>query len=388
MPRVVMMGVIWGVPAAVAGIALGLFAPRLALLVVAGLLPVGGLALALAMTGMRRRVRRVARAQAALEQEMEELRRDMHGLVRERERKDDRIVTEVKLLQKLLVKLSEAQAPVPPPVRSEASADSDIEVVDAEPVRDDAAVIAAVREALAEDRVRLYVQPIVSLPQRQTRFYECFTRVEDRDGDILTPDEFIPVAERAGLIGAVDNMLLFRCMQLVRRTRRRQRDLPFFCNISRHSLLDIDFFNEFLDFLSDNRALADHLIFEFVQSDILDPALQDQIRHHLGQLTRLGYRFSLDRVTSLELDLQDLSDLGFRFIKLDAAGLLYHLREEPPTLDLEALRQALERVAIDLIVEKIESEEDLRDLLDARIDYGQGYAFGEPRLSRPAQEQE
>lgn len=387
MPRSIMLGVIWGVPAAVAGIALGLFAPRVALVVVVGLVPAGGLVLALALAGLRRRLRGVTRAQEALESEIDGLRRDMHDLVRDRERKDDRLVAEVKLLQKLLVKLSEARATVPPP---SAAPDvvSDVEIVDAEPVREDAAVIAALRDALAQDRVRLYVQPIVSLPQRQTRFYECFTRVEDKDGAILTPDEFIPVAERAGLIGAVDNMLLFRCMQLVRRTRRRNRDLPFFCNISRHSLLDIDFFNEFLDFLSENQSLADHLVFEFVQADILDPELQDKIRHHLGQLSRLGYRFSLDRVSSLELDLQELSDLGFRFIKLDAAGLLFHLREEPPTLDLEALRQALERVAIDLIVEKIESEDDLRDLLDARIDYGQGYVFGEPRLSRPAQEQE
>jgi hypothetical protein len=58
------------------------------------------------------------------------------------------------------------------------------------------------------------------------------------------------------------------------------------------------------------------------------------------------------------------------------------LREVPqPTIDidLQDFKKALERQGIDLIVEKIESEEVLRDILDFHVDYGQGYLFGEPK---------
>jgi cyclic-di-GMP phosphodiesterase TipF (flagellum assembly factor) len=77
--------------------------------------------------------------------------------------------------------------------------------------------IETVREALAANRVDLYLQPIVSLPQRRTYFYESFTRLRDSTGRVLTPGAFLQAAERAGLMTEVDNLLLFRCVQIVRK---------------------------------------------------------------------------------------------------------------------------------------------------------------------------
>lgn len=57
-----------------------------------------------------------------------------------------------------------------------------------------------VREALLENRVELFLQPIVQLPQRKTAFYEGFTRLKDANGRLILPQEFIPAAEQAGLM--------------------------------------------------------------------------------------------------------------------------------------------------------------------------------------------
>jgi len=238
-------------------------------------------------------------------------------------------------------------------------------------------LLEAIERGLREEKVDLYLQPVVSLPQRKRRFYECYSRIMTEGGGLITPEQYIPVAERAGLVAAIDNLLLVRCVQLVRRARRDQPDVGFFCNISSASLADADFFQDFIAFMAENRQLAETLIFEFDQASI---AAGDYLtRVNLQRLRGCGYRFSLDQVTDMDLDLEDLASQGFRYIKV-GAHLLHELaRGDRPVLDMRAFKGALDRSAVDLIVEKIESEDMLLDLLELRVDFGQGYLFGEPR---------
>jgi cyclic-di-GMP phosphodiesterase TipF (flagellum assembly factor) len=101
--------------------------------------------------------------------------------------------------------------------------------------------------ALAENRVDLYLQPVVSLPQRRTVFYESFSRLRDETGRVMMPAEYLAVAEPEGLVTAIDNLLLFRCVQIVRRLAKQDRKVGIFCNISLASLADETFFPQFLD---------------------------------------------------------------------------------------------------------------------------------------------
>jgi cyclic-di-GMP phosphodiesterase TipF (flagellum assembly factor) len=241
-------------------------------------------------------------------------------------------------------------------------------------------ILDIVREGLKADRVDLYLQPVVSLPQRKRRFYECYSRIRAEDGTMITPDQYIGIAEREGLIGAIDNMLLFRCVQLVRKVRMRHREVGFFCNISPHNLNDRNFFTEFVEFMAQNAELAPHLMFEFSQADV---AQFDAATHRqLGFLANYGFRFSLDRVTDFRLDLRALKESGFAVVKIEAALLIKSVGGDKPVIDLRALKRALDRNALDLVVDKVESEQDLVELLDYNLDYAQGFLFGAPRPSK------
>ncbi len=238
------------------------------------------------------------------------------------------------------------------------------------------AVIEVVRAALRNDRIDLVLQPIVSLPQRRRRFYECFSRLRTEDGAMILPEQYIALAERAGLITAIDNMLLFRCIQLVRKIHHRNQDIDFFCNLSPHTLVDEDFFNDFVAFLEGNQELAPHLVFEFAQGDF---ARWSEIGARLlDRLAALGCRFSLDQVTDLNLDPAELAARHVRFVKIESGILLNQMQDNIGIL------RALRRHQIDLIVEKVEDESRLLEILDYDIDFGQGFLFGEPRLARPA----
>ena len=241
-------------------------------------------------------------------------------------------------------------------------------------------LLTVLREALRLDRVDVYLQPIVSLPQRKTRFYECFTRVRTEDGTVIGPNSYIGPAEREGMISAIDNLLLFRCVQLIRRTRSRNYDVAFFCNISGASLADTDFISDFVDFVSENPELAPSIYFEIGQSD-LDNAPAASI-DNLYRLADLGFRFSLDQLTSLNLNFSGLAARHFRYVKVDVRFLLYSSDEIQSDIAVNDIKQQFDRYGLNMIVEKIENESDLVELLDYDVDFGQGFLFGEPRLSR------
>eukprot|EP01030_Chromulinospumella_sphaerica_P018123 gene18123-17974_t len=251
-----------------------------------------------------------------------------------------------------------------------------------------AALLDTVRDALADNRVDLYLQPIVSLPQRRTVFYESFSRLRDETGRVMMPAEYLSVAEPMGLVAAIDNLLLFRCVQIVRRLARQDRKVGIFCNISLGSLADEGFFPQFLEFLSANKDLAGALIFELGQA-AFDQRGPVEARH-MARLADLGFRFSLDKVTDLDLDFQDLARADIKFIKVGAQMLLDQLEETEgrliirslPDLHASDFARLTRRYGVETIVEKVESERQIVDILDLDMAFGQGHLFGEPRAIR------
>ena len=242
-----------------------------------------------------------------------------------------------------------------------------------------------VREALIDNRVELHLQPIVQLPQRKTAYYEGFSRLKDATGRLILPQEFIPAAEQAGLMSTIDNVLLFRCVQIVRKLMKQDRRIGIFCNISPTALADDMFFPQFLDFMRENRDLAGSVIFEIPQS-AYDARSSVEARA-MAKLVDLGFRFSIDKVSSAAIDLPDLERSGVRYVKIDARTLKEQvvqrgvrprsaITREIAAADIAAVFQ---RYGIDLIAERIESEETVLEVLDLDVPYAQGHLFGAPR---------
>ena len=234
-----------------------------------------------------------------------------------------------------------------------------------------------IQRALVDNRIDLHVQPIVGLPQRKLKYYEALTRLRAPDGRTIMPAQYLAVAEEAGLISTVDNLLLFRSVQFIRRLTARQRDVGVFCNVSLASLTDAQFFPQFVDFMRAHRDLIDHVVFEMPQAAYAAMGAGEEAS--LAELARLGFAFSMDHVTSLDFDFEAMRRRGVRFVKVTPQLLLSPQAREVGGIAIEDLRPLLARHGIALIGEKIESERQIVDLLDFEIEYGQGFLFGEPR---------
>lgn len=244
----------------------------------------------------------------------------------------------------------------------------------------EAEILDALRDGMRENGVELALQPIVSLPQRKRRYFECFSRIRVPDGRVLLPDQYIELAERNGMVTAIDNMLLFRCIQTLRRIRKSNTSVGFFLNISHHTLADREFFREFINLMAQNAELAPAIVFEFSQR-VLETG-DDALMGDLERLAQLGYRFSLDQVTHFDINPALLSSRHFRYMKIEAERLIAASRAGALGEDPQDFKRMLDSFAIDLIADHIESEQMLVELLDLNLDFGQGYLFGEPRLAR------
>jgi cyclic-di-GMP phosphodiesterase TipF (flagellum assembly factor) len=241
-------------------------------------------------------------------------------------------------------------------------------------------MLETIRASLEENRVDLYLQPIVSLPQRKLRYYEALSRLRAEDGSVIMPAQYIKVAAPAGLMSVVDNLLLFRCVQVLRRLIHKTREIGIFCNISGDTLADTEFFPQFLDYMQANRDLAGQIIFEFSQSAVLKAGPQGE--RNLRFLADLGFALSMDHVETLGLDFLRLRALGFSHIKVHAAMLTSGMEGAHAAVAAEDLKKLLSRHGVNLIAERVEDEKTVVQLLEYGVDYAQGYLFGEPRAVR------
>ena len=243
------------------------------------------------------------------------------------------------------------------------------------------AIIAQVGKAVDANRIDLYLQPIVTLPQRKVRYYEALTRLRTEEGDVVPAGDFIEFAEGVGLMPKIDNLLLFRCVQVTRRLQLKSRDVGLFCNVSATTLTDPSFFKQFLDFMDANRALAPSMMFEFTQSAYR--AFGPMEHESLAALAERGFRFSMDHVADLRMEPKELADRSFRFLKVPAKLLLNRAANEQSDIHPADLADLLARSGIDLIAERVESESAVLDLLDFDVRFGQGFLFSAPRPVRP-----
>lgn len=284
----------------------------------------------------------------------------------------DEVKAELQMLHRLVTQISGkpgAPADVPRPVPQARHIDP--RALAEEQVLD------LVRRAIRYDRVDMALQPIVSLPQRKLRHFQAFSRIRTDDGAYLLPHHVADLVDRAGLAAPLDNVLLFRCVQMVRETLRRHRAVGFFAHVSTRSLADHAFMAQFVEFMADNPELAPRLVFALPMADLADAL--GPLRLPFDRLAEMGFRFCIDGIDRLDaLDLVQVEQFHVRFLKIDARVLLDAV-EGDDGIDLRAFKQALDRAAIDLIVDGIDDEATLIEALDLPIDYGQGALFGEPR---------
>lgn len=238
----------------------------------------------------------------------------------------------------------------------------------------------AILQAFRDDRIEIHLQPVVSLPQRKTRFYEALARLRLSDDALAAPADFLPVLEAEKLIPEFDGKVAARAAAVARHLVNRGSDAFVTCNIGPASVRTPGFLRALGRIVEAYPDVLGRLAFEISQR--CWRTLDAETAGALEQLRRKGAFFVLDRATDLRLDPLSLADRGVAYVKLPARMLL----DPQPSngLDFEAadLAAVLARAGIRLIAEKVEFEHDVPDLIDIDAPLAQGFVFGPPRAVR------
>jgi len=235
-----------------------------------------------------------------------------------------------------------------------------------------------VHHAVRNERIEVFVQPIVRLPQRKARFFEIYARIRAKAGVYLSATRYMEMAKKDRVVDNIDTLLLTHCLRTIKDSAHIKRATPFFINVTPSTIKNTTYMKGLLQFLARNRRLAPRLVFEIRQADFDE--LSIPLLQILDGLGKLGCAFSLDHVRREEPDIALLQKYKVRFVKFDAAWMLGEMKTERQFNDMARMKRKLEANGIGVIAEKIETEHALKELLDYDIHYGQGFLFGKPGL--------
>ena len=237
-----------------------------------------------------------------------------------------------------------------------------------------------INEALAEDRLVLYHQPILAVASHQPVHYgEILLRLQDRNGELIPPMAFIPAAERYGLMPRIDRWVIRSAVAQLARNGwiRDGSDVCFSINLSGQSIGDRDFIEELIALLERHPGLAPRLCFE-----ITETAAISHLAHAAQFIRRVrqrGCRFALDDFGSGLSSFGYLKNLPVDLLKIDGSFVRDIPREPLDRTLVESINQIGHTLGMETVAEFVQDEQVLDELVAIGVDFGQGYALARPR---------
>ncbi|HEY9767354.1 MAG TPA: EAL domain-containing protein [Coleofasciculaceae cyanobacterium] len=237
--------------------------------------------------------------------------------------------------------------------------------------------IANVSQAIQENRfylVKQLIKPLVD-DGKQRRHYELLLRLKDRAGNLITPEEFIPVAERYGVITRLDRWVLEATLNSYGKYFAAGQDLVSI-NLSGASLNDERFTNFAIDLILKSEVPGDCLCFEISETAAI--AQISNAQKFIFALKNLGVKFALDDFGSGLSSFSYLKTLPIDFLKIDGNLVKAILNEECDRAIVNSINEIAHLMGIKTIAEFVENDQILEHISKISIDYVQGYVTGKP----------
>lgn len=233
------------------------------------------------------------------------------------------------------------------------------------------------RRALRRDELELHYQPRLSLKTGEIVGLEALVRWNHRERGLLTPNEFVPLAEESGLIVPLGYWVISRALRDMQWLRGRGLpDLHMAVNLSFRQFQDSQLLPT-LRRLIDERGVDGHwLEFELTETAVMRRS--DQVRLTMDALSELGVRFSLDDFGTGFSSFVHLSSLPITLLKIDKSFVAeMHQRGDGPQL-VKAMVNMAHNLHLEVVAEGVEEPEQLRQLREFGCDQVQGYFISKP----------
>lgn len=237
------------------------------------------------------------------------------------------------------------------------------------------------RVALATNQFQVYYQPIVEMTTGRIYKAEALIRWHHPDRGLVSPDEFIPLAEETGLIIDIGNWVFEQAAHQVKQWRSQFNE-SFQISVNRSP---VEFQEHGLkkqglpciDFLNEIELSGESIALEITEGLLLN-AMHTNVQYTLEQFRDAGIQVSLDDFGTGYSSLAYLNKLDIDYLKIDKSFVDNLINDASARTLCEAIIIMANTLGLKVIAEGVESEGQQKILADAGCDYAQGYLFSRP----------
>jgi diguanylate cyclase (GGDEF)-like protein/PAS domain S-box-containing protein len=240
--------------------------------------------------------------------------------------------------------------------------------------------VSRITRAVEDERLELYYQPIIGINDSRAGthgHYELLLRMRDESGAIVSPNQFIPAAERYNLMSTLDRWVIHKALtELADRSDGPEARYTLAINLSGTSLSE----DRFLDFvvaeLSRQELPAGAICFEITETAAISNLAR--VVHFMQELKKLGCRFSLDDFGSGLSSFTYLKNLPVDYLKIDGHFVSNVVDDTVDESMVKAISEIGQAMGIATIAERVETRQVLDKLGALGIEFAQGYYIARP----------
>jgi diguanylate cyclase (GGDEF)-like protein/PAS domain S-box-containing protein len=233
------------------------------------------------------------------------------------------------------------------------------------------------RSAVADERFRLFGQPIVSLGESGVPWYELLLRYADESGDLIPPGAFLAMAERFDLICEIDRWVLREAVRMLHREHGAGRDVALAVNLSGRTMGDPGIGDYLESLLAERPIQPGRLVIEVTETAAIVNI--ERARALAERLHALGCRFALDDFGAGFASFYYLKHLTFDYLKIDGEFVRQIVHDPSDQLVIEAVVNIARGLGTRTIAEFVGDDATVALLRRLGVDYGQGFHLGHPR---------
>lgn len=245
-------------------------------------------------------------------------------------------------------------------------------------LRSDARWVPVLRQALADDKFFLVFQPVMDLSNGEMNHYEALIRMQGEGGEIYTPVDFIPVAERMGLIQQIDLWVVEHVLDFMAALPPEQSEVTISINLSGHAFQDRTLLPLIKQKLEMTWVSAPRLTFEITETAAITNF--SETRDMVARLRALGCRFALDDFGSGFCSFSYIKNYPVDMLKIDGSFIVNIINDETDQLLVKSMIDVAHSLGKKVVAEYVENRQILEKLREFGVDYVQGHYIGMPQI--------
>lgn len=240
--------------------------------------------------------------------------------------------------------------------------------------------VSRISSAVDDERFELFFQPIIGIGDSSSQargHYELLLRMRDEEGKLVSPDRFIPSAERYNLMSKLDRWVIHEALtNLADRTSEGEARYTIAINLSGTSLSEDRFIDDVIEEVTKQALPPGAICFEITETAAISNLAR--VVHFMQSLKKLGCKFSLDDFGSGLSSFTYLKNLPVDYLKIDGQFISNVADNNVDESMVRAISQVGRSMGIETIAERVETKKVLEKLGMIGIEFAQGYYIARP----------